>query len=351
MKKLREGFTTGSCAAACALASCIWQKEGECPSRVEIVVPEGRIYAPAIIEGEAYTCGVIKDSGDDPDITKGCEVRAEVLLHATDGPVRFIAGEGVGTITLPGLKLPVGEPAINPVPRQMIENAVRSVYPTQGADVTISIPEGTQLAAKTFNPRLGVVGGLSVLGTTGIVRPMSEDALTESIHLEMSMYRAQGRQQLALVFGSQGEHALKALYPQMDCVQMSNFVGFSLDAAADLGFTRILLAGQPGKLVKVAGGSMQTHSRYGDGRRETLIAHLSLMGAPRSLLKKVECGITLDGAIVPVIEAGYKEVFDRLCRATSSYCTARVRQALRVDALMLDGNGAILGQWEGNHAK
>lgn len=351
MKKLREGFTTGSCAAACALASCIWQKEGECPSRVEIIVPEGRTYTPAIIQEEAYTCGVIKDAGDDPDITNGCQVRAEVFLHAEDGPVRFIAGEGVGTITLPGLKLPVGEPAINPVPRQMIEDAVRSVYQTQGVDVTISIPGGKELAAKTFNPRLGVVGGLSVLGTTGVVRPMSEEALTESIHLEMSMHRAQGGQQLALVFGSQGEHALKALCPQLGCVQTSNFVGFSLDAAAELGFTRILLAGQPGKLIKVAGGSMQTHSRYGDGRRETLIAHLALMGAPLSLLKEVEYGVTLDGAIAPVIKAGYKEVFDRLCRATSSYCMARVHQALLVDALMLDGKGAILGRWEGDHAK
>ncbi|NLO84813.1 MAG: cobalamin biosynthesis protein CbiD [Clostridiales bacterium] len=351
MKKLKEGFTTGSCAAACALASCLWQRDGECPTRVQIVVPEGRTYAPAILERSNYTCGVIKDSGDDPDITKGCEVQVQVALHKEDGAIRFLAGEGIGTITLPGLKLLVGEPAINPVPRQMIEEAVRAVYPTQAAAVTVSIIGGAELAAKTFNPRLGVVGGLSVLGTTGIVRPMSEEALTESIYLEMSMHHAQGHDRIALVFGSQGEQALKEIYPQMSCVQVSNFVGFALDGAAELGFTSLLLAGQAGKLVKVAGGSMQTHSRYGDGRRETLIAHLALKGAPISLLMEIENGVTLDGAIQPIIAAGYQEVFDRLCHAASDYCMARVYQAVCVDTMILDGKGAILGQWEGQYAK
>ena len=202
MTQLREGFTTGSCAAACALASCLWQRDGECPEKVEIVVPEGRIYAPQIHAMKPYRCAVYKDSGDDPDITNGSEVWAEVHLQPERGEITFLAGEGVGTITLPGLKLPVGEAAINPVPRTMISKAVRSVFPDNAASVTVGITRGREIAKKTFNPRLGIEGGLSILGTTGIVRPMSEEALTDSIRLEMNMRRESGAKTLGLVFGS-----------------------------------------------------------------------------------------------------------------------------------------------------
>ncbi|MDO5300225.1 MAG: cobalt-precorrin-5B (C(1))-methyltransferase CbiD [Clostridia bacterium] len=344
MKPLREGFTTGSCAAACALASCLWQSEGECPQRVEIVTPAGRVYAPQILAREAYACAVIKDSGDDPDVTNGCEVRACVTLCDADGPVCFARGEGVGVITLPGLKLPVGEAAINPVPRRMIEEAVRSVYPSRGATVTVSIVGGERLAKKTFNPRLGVEGGLSVLGTTGIVRPMSEEALTESIRLELSMRRAQGAREIALVFGSQGETALARLGIAQPCVQISNFVGFALDACAELGFVRVMLAGQPGKLAKVAGGCMQTHSRYGDGRRETVAAHLALMGAPRGLIESVMRSVTLDGVIGEIAAQGYARVWDGLCAAAREYAQARTRGEVAVSAIMLDGQGNVLGR-------
>lgn len=350
MKQLREGFTTGSCAAACALASCLRQRDGECPDRVEIVVPEGRTYAPVILAREDGWCAVIKDSGDDPDVTNGCEVRARVALGEDDGPVTFAAGAGVGVITLPGLKLPVGEAAINPVPRQMIEQAVRSVYPTRRATVTVSIVGGRELAQRTFNPRLGIEGGLSVLGTSGVVRPMSEEALTETIRLELSMHRAGGAAHITLVFGAQGETAVKRLMPGAACVQISNFVGFALDAAAELGFARVTLAGQPGKLAKVSGGCMQTHSKYGDGRREPLAAHLALMGAPAALIAQVMQAVTLDGLIGPIGEAGYGGVWDRLCRAASEYGEARVRRAMTVDTLMLDGQGCVIGrygrQWE-----
>ena len=159
MKQLREGFTTGSCAAACALASCLWQKEGECPSCVTIVVPEGREYKAEIHPLSPYRCAVIKDAGDDPDITGGSEVWAEVAVRNLPGEITFRAGEGVGVITLPGLKLPVGEAAINPVPREMIRNAVRSVWPDLAAEVTVGITGGREMALKTFNPRLGIEGG------------------------------------------------------------------------------------------------------------------------------------------------------------------------------------------------
>ena len=345
MKALREGFTTGSCAAACALASCLWQRDGECPDRVELVLPGGRIYAPGIRALAPYRCGVRKDAGDDPDVTDGAEVWAEASFPGGDGPVSFAAGEGVGTVTKQGLPLPAGEPAINPVPRRMIAQAVRSVFPARACRVTVGITGGRELAKKTFNPRLGVEGGLSILGTTGIVRPMSEEALTDTIRLEMRMRRAGGADALALVFGSQGESALSNLGIDLPCVQISNFVGFALDAAAELGFSRALLAGQPGKLVKVAGGCMQTHSRYGDGRRETLAAHLALMGAPLPLISRTMESATLGGLVQAIEEAGYGGVWTRLCRAASAYCGARTRGALRVDALMLDAAGRVLGRW------
>lgn len=344
MKALREGFTTGSCAAAAALASCLWQRDGACPERVGIVVPAGKTFAPEIIAHGGYVCGVIKDGGDDPDITTGSEVRARVRLMESDGGIRFLAGDGVGTITLPGMKLPVGEAAINPVPRRMIEQAVRQVFPARAAEVTVSIPGGEELAKRTFNPRLGVVGGLSVLGTTGVVRPMSEEALKETIRLELSVRKSQGAEEIGLVFGSQGERAANALFPCMQAVQMSNFVGFALDCAVELGFARATLLGQPGKLVKVSGGSMQTHSQYGDGRRETLIAHLALMGAPVELLEFVRQSVTLDGCISPIYDAGFDAVWTHLADAAAAYAAARIHGEMRVDAVMLDAKGQILGR-------
>ncbi|MBR4234790.1 MAG: cobalamin biosynthesis protein CbiD [Clostridia bacterium] len=346
MTPLREGFTTGACAAACALASCLWQRDGECPGRVEIAVPEGRVYTPEIHALGPCRCAVFKDSGDDPDITNGAEVWAEVCVSPEDGEIVFAAGEGVGKVTLPGLKLPVGEAAINPVPRRMITEAVRSVFAHNAARVTVGITGGRETAKKTFNPRLGIEGGLSILGTTGVVRPMSEEALTDTIRLEMNMRRANGARTLGLVFGSQGETALKKLRPGLDCVQISNFVGFALDTACELGFERVLLAGQPGKLAKVAGGCMQTHSKYGDGRREPVTAHLALLGAPSVLLKAVMESVTLDG-VIPLIQAsGCGEVWTRLCRAASGYCRARTKGALLVDTMMLDGQGCPLGEYK-----
>lgn len=344
MTALREGFTTGSCAAACALASCLWQRDGACPAQVALTVPEGRAYTPEIHAMGPYRCAVYKDSGDDPDITNGSEVWAEVQL-LPKGPIQFRAGEGVGTVTLPGLKVPVGEAAINPMPRRMIAEAVRSVFPERGAVVTVGVTGGRELAQKTFNPRLGIVDGLSILGTTGIVRPMSEEALTDTIRLELSLRKTNGADSIALVFGSQGEEALTRLRPQLPCVQISNYVGFALDAAAELGFARVLLAGQPGKLAKVSGGSMQTHSRFGDGRKEPVCAHLALLGAPVSLLRAVLDSPTLDGVIAPIREAGYSAVWNSLCRAASGYCAARARHQMRVDTLMLDAAGQPIGEY------
>ena len=342
MKELREGFTTGSCAAAAALASCLWQRDGECPRRVEITVPEGRIYRPDILPREDGYCGVIKDSGDDPDITGGMEVRARVELLPGDGPVEFIAGDGVGVVTEPGLKIPPGQPAINPVPRKMIEDAVRSVYGGRAARVTVSIPGGREKALNTFNPRLGIQGGLSVLGTSGIVRPMSLEALKASMAEELKMRAAQGVKKLLFAFGNQGETALTALFPGVAAVQVSNEIGFMLDTAAELGFESILLGGHPGKLSKVAAGVMQTHSHTGDARREAIMAHLALLGAPKELAAAVYACNTTDEAIRVIHEASFDAVWDSMARAAERYCSLRSQGRLRVRVVFIDAQGRLL---------
>ena len=332
---LREGFTTGSCAAAAALAACLWLRDGECPDKVEIVLPEGRSFSPSIIPHEEGCCGVRKDSGDDPDATDGCEVIAAVRIFKEDGEVRFLAGEGVGTITQPGLKIPVGEPAINPVPRRMIKEAVRSVFGGRSAEVTIIIPGGKELAERTFNPRLGIRDGLSILGTSGVVRPMSEEALRLSLREELHMRKAKGEIDLIYTFGNQGEERMRELYPGRPVVQVGNELGFMLDEAAELSFRSILLGGHPGKLVKVAAGIMQTHSKYADGRREAVITQLALMGAPASLCRDVYQCVTVEAAVPLIRAAGYEAVWGRIEEAAKCYCELRVRGKLEIQVVCI----------------
>ena len=344
MAVLREGFTTGSCASAAALACCLWQRDGACPAQVSLRVPAGKVYTPVIIPHEDGSCGVIKDSGDDPDITNGTEVVAKVEPLQENGPIVFCAGEGVGTVTEAGLKIPVGEPAINPVPRQMIEDAVRSVYGERALKVTVSVPGGEELAKKTFNPRLGIVGGISILGTSGIVRPMSDEALRESLYVELKMRIAQGRKNLVFAFGNQGEEAMKRLFPNACIVQISNEVGFMLDSALELGAEHILLGGHPGKLSKVAAGVMQTHSKYGDARLEAIITHLARMKAPVELIENVYACKTTDAAMNLIQEAGYHEVWNLMAYAAQKYCSLRVRREVKINIVYLDAQGNIIGK-------
>ena len=343
MQKLKEGFTTGSCAAAAALACCLWKRDGICPSQVSLVVPEGRTYAPVIIPHEDGSCGVIKDSGDDPDITNGMQITAKVELLEEEGEIIFRAGEGVGIVTESGLKIPVGEPAINPVPRKMIEEAVRSVFGSRAAAVTVSVIGGAEIAKKTFNPRLGIVGGISILGTSGVVRPMSDEALRESLYVELKMRVSQGKKEIVFTFGNQGEEMMRALYPDACIVQVSNEVGFMLDSALELGAEHILLAGHPGKLSKVAAGVMQTHSKYGDTRLEAIITHLARMSAPVELIESVYACRTTDAAMKLIKEAHYERVWNLMAEAAQRYCFLRVRQEMKIDIMFIDSQGCVIG--------
>lgn len=346
MKALKDGFTTGSCAAAAALACCMRLRDGVCPETVCITVPEGRTYCPNILSYEDGTCGVIKDSGDDPDITNGMEVRAKVEVMQADGAIEFAAGTGVGTVTEVGLKIPVGEAAINPVPRRMIEDAVRSVFGAKGAKVTVSIPGGEEIARKTFNPRLGIVNGLSILGTSGVVRPMSEEALKESLYAELKMRVVQGARTIVFTFGNQGEEALRKLGVEAPIVQVSNYIGFMLDSALELGVKHLVIGGHPGKLAKVAAGVMQTHSQYADGRREAIIAQLALMGAKVALMEAVSQCVTTDAIMELVHAAQMDEVWDRVAQAAHRYCSARVRHEISIDVIVTDTPGNEIGRYE-----
>ena len=281
-KKLRFGYTTGSCAAAASKAALKMLLSGETVNNVSIMTPKGIIYNADIIDisnnidEKSVSCAVVKDGGDDPDITSGSRIYAEVSLIDGHGII-ITGGEGVGRVTKPGLDQPIGEAAINSVPRRMISEQLQEVlddYGMQdrGVKVTISVPGGEELAQRTFNPKLGIVGGISILGTTGIVEPMSDEAILETIKTEIRVHKAEGKEKLIVAPGNYGLTFLGREYGinEEDAVLCSNFVYDTIRYAAEQGFEKILFAGHIGKLVKIAGGIKNTHSKYGDHRMEIL---------------------------------------------------------------------------------
>ncbi len=276
---MRKGFTTGAAATAAAKAAAILlagNQGSKGRSRrltgfVEIQLPDGKKVCLKIHNSELETrnsepiarSSVIKDAGDDPDVTNGLEIRAEVKSLEHTGDIVIKGGEGVGVVTKPGLQIPVGEAAINPVPIEMIKKAVREVLPKGGIAVEISVPGGREVAGKTFNQRLGIVGGISIIGTTGIVEPMSLEALKATIRCEIDVAWEEVRSASSALFlapGKIGENALKRLFGDIRVVQMSNFVGFALEYAGEKGVADIVIGGHPGKLAKIMMGYFDTHS-------------------------------------------------------------------------------------------
>ena len=290
-KKLRLGYTTGSCAAAASKAAAWMLLTGRRKEKIQINTPKGIILDLAVqqitMAENTVSCAVEKDGGDDPDVTKGSLVFAQVALTNTEGIV-IDGGEGVGRVTKRGLDQPVGAAAINSVPRQMIRENLEEVCRLAdyhgGLSVVISVPDGEQLAKKTFNPRLGIVGGISILGTTGIVEPMSEQALVDTIRVELRQRKANGAEYVLLTPGNYGSFFIQnglGIDPQT-AVLTSNFIGDALDICKELGFRGALLIGHIGKLVKIAGGMLNTHSKYGDCRmRLWLLTPLLLGWVPR----------------------------------------------------------------------
>ena len=317
-KKLRRGITTGSCASAAAKAAVMAVFFGDCPSEVEVITPKGvALTIPVSLlemgDGKA-SFFVTKDSGDDPDITNGAEIH--VLAEETNTPgIQLFGGKGVGVVTKPGLYVEVGQAAINPKPREMIIKAAEEALPTgKGAKITISVPMGEKLAEKTYNPRLGIEGGISILGTSGIVEPMSEEAIKDTIFLELKAKKAQGAERPILVPGNYGETFCQkefGILPE-ETVKISNFVGFAMNSCVELGFKEALLVGHSGKLVKVAAGIWNTHSSYSDTRMEVLTAYLALMGMEKGFLERVMKAITTEDAIQIIKEADELEVLNVL---------------------------------------
>ena len=315
-KKLRLGYTTGSCAAAASKAAAWMLLSGKRKDKIKIKTPKGIDLELDIenieIKENAVSCSIRKYSGDDPDITNGTDIFAEVSFADKKG-IEILGGKGIGTVTKRGLDQPVGFAAINSVPRQMIcenvEEICRITDYQGGLTVTISAPAGEELARKTFNPRLGIVGGISILGTTGIVEPMSEQALIDTIRVELNQKKENGVKYVLLTPGNYGADYIKqSIRVKEDtAVLTSNFIGDTLDICRELGFCGALLVGHIGKLVKIAGGMLNTHSKYGDCRMEIMAAHAGMAGLDKLQIKEILDCATCDDAVRILKEYGYLE--------------------------------------------
>lgn len=287
---------------------------------------------------------IIKDAGDDPDVTHGISIVATVELLPQE-QIIIQGGTGVGMVTKPGLAIPVGEAAINPVPRQMICRALQKILPGgSGAKVTISVPEGEKAALRTLNPRLGIIGGISILGTTGIVRPMSEEAFVESLIPQIDQALALGHHSLVLTPGGMGARKASEMgIPEDAVVQTSNFIGIMLDECADRSIQEIILLGHIGKLIKVAAGIFNTHSKIADGRRETLAAHAAILGAETAVIRQIMELNTLEASVELIRSNGLTAVYFSIAEWVSKRCRERLGQEIKVGTILYALNGEILG--------
>lgn len=361
-KRLRYGYTTGSCAAGAARGAVRMLLSGSELSEVELLTPKGitltlKLYD--ITRGENYvSCAVQKDAGDDPDTTNGIlvYVKAEKLFpEAMAGKTRpqiiLDGGIGVGRVTKPGLSQQIGEAAINPVPRAMIlreaEEAAQE-YDYEGVlKLTVSVPEGEEIARKTFNPRLGIIGGISILGTSGIVEPMSEKALIESIHVEMKQHFCQGEEYILVTPGNYGADYLKEhmTVPFENNIKCSNYVGETIDMAIDMGVKGILFVAHIGKFVKVAAGIMNTHSHCADGRMEVLCASAIRAGGSLECAREILEAGTTDEALAVLDKYGIlKETMDIVMEKIQFYLDHRSYEQILLGAVVFSNVYGLLGQ-------
>ncbi len=353
-KQLRCGYTTGTCAALAAAGAARLLLTGKVPNRMALLTPKGlRVEAPLLDvsrSGRTARAAVEKDAGDDADVTAGLRIYAAV--SRTDGTEVVIdGGEGVGRVTRPGLDQPVGAAAINRVPRRMIAEAVNTECAAAGyaggLKVVISAPGGEALARKTFNPGLGIEGGLSILGTSGIVEPMSEQAIVDTIAAAQRQAAASGAEHIILTPGNYGLDFLQSRtdLQAVPWIKCSNFIGDALDIAAVERFVSVLLVGHIGKLVKLAGGVMNTHSKYADCRLELFCAHAALCGADADTCRALMQCATTDGAIEALDCAGLrKPVLLRLLDAIQQHLERRAGGAFRVGAVIFSNQYGVLGQ-------
>lgn len=353
---LRRGWTTGTCAAAAAEAAALLLLTGKAPAELRLETPGGLTFTLPVeqphLDGDAAVCTVRKDAGDDPDITNGVGITAAVR-RAPEG-VMIDGGAGVGRVTRPGLAMPVGAAAINPGPRAQItaalERAARECGYTGGFSVIISAENGEELAKQTYNGHLGVIGGLSILGTSGVVEPMSEKALVDTILLELDSLYAGGQRIAFLCPGNYGaDFARDTLGLDLEkAVKCSNFIGEALDHAVFRGFDDILLVGHAGKLVKLAAGVMNTHSSVADGRQEIFTAHAALCGAGRETLEGLMQSISVDACIELLDREHLREpVLARIESEIEKRLALRLRGRGHVEFILFTAKYGILAQSPG----
>ncbi|MGQ9472686.1 MAG: cobalt-precorrin-5B (C(1))-methyltransferase CbiD [Candidatus Caldatribacteriaceae bacterium] len=350
-KRLRCGYTTGSCAASASKMAAYLLFGGEYTEEISILNPLGEKLTLPIAEvkrGVSWVrCGVIKDGGDDLDVTSGLMVYAQVEL-IPQKEIVVEGGKGIGMVTKPGLTVAPGNWAINPGPLWMIHNAVQSVILNQkGVKITLSIPEGERVAQHTFNPRLGIIGGLSILGTTGIVEPLSSEGWKKTLDLELSMLRAQGFEEVILTPGNYGkEIAIKRGLPEDRIVKYGNLLGFALDKLLELGFTRVYLVGDLGKLIKVSGGIFYTDGRLVDGRMEIISAYAAMLGAPPLVIRKLLSLSTTEEALKILDQEGIDiETFGNLVgERIRSRCLEYTRGKIVVGVLLFSRQYGILAE-------
>jgi cobalt-precorrin-5B (C1)-methyltransferase len=358
---MKKGFTTGSCAAAAAKAAAYMLLSGKKKNSIEIDTPAGIKYCPGIEEiemGEGKViCAVRKESGDDPDITNKTLIFAKVSYgdSITDSVrditrVHIDGGRGVGRVTRPGLDQPVGNAAINSTPRKMIEAEVMQVmelFDYEGnLDVEIFVPEGEELAAKTFNPRLGIEGGISIIGTTGIVEPMSTKALLDTIYVELRQMKEMGATVAVVSPGNYGLDFMKEKYDfDLDrAVKCSNFIGDTIDMAKELGFAKLLLCGHVGKLIKVSGGIMNTHSKEADCRMELMAAAAIRCGASKEALQKIlDCVSTEEAIEVYFSEGVEKKCFEYITEKIDFYLNKRAGTSMEAQCILYSNQYGLLG--------
>ncbi len=352
-KALRWGFSTGAAAAACAKAALLNLMGIHPGNQVEVSLPGGRVKAIPLASVEGAAATVIKDGGDDPDVTNGAVIGVRLrTLHTGHGPrVIFRAGQGVGTVTLPGLPIEPGEPAINPGPRKMIRRALeealamRSSIRPPTVEVEVFVEQGEKLAMETLNPRLGIVGGLSILGTTGLVRPFSHGAYRATIFAALKVARAQGLRKVVLTTGTTSDRMAQELItgiPPEGFVQMVDYAAFSMERACRLGFSRITVVCFMGKALKLAQGLGHTHASAGEVDLNFMASLVEKVCEDSALARKVACGNTARGALEQLREADRLDLAGEVGKEMVRKISGFITQGTRLDAVILDFNGEIL---------
>lgn len=360
-KRLAWGYTTGTCAQAATKAAMQMLFSGAQLDHIQVSLPNGEMLTLELYEikiayaaqedrlPSSVSCAVKKDSGDDPDITDGVLVYSKV--QRTKGRERVLrGGQGIGQVTKPGLEQPVGSPAINQVPRKMIlqevEEACEEAGYSGGIEVEISIPDGERLARKTFNPRLGITGGLSILGTSGRVEPMSEQALIDTIRLEIQVRMAGGSRHLVIAPGNYGLTFLRDAYgiEEKAVIKCSNYIGQTLDMASEQGCKGILVAGHIGKLIKVAGGIMNTHSRWADCRMEILASAALRAGLSGEQSRRLLEALTTDDALAMLSGGERCLVMEQVMGKIQRYLQYRAGGEMETGAVVYSNVYGILGK-------